>query len=62
MSQIHQFGLFLCKVHPKDMKAYYADINTEVVSRLRALRKSKRLSQKYLAELLGETQASVSRV
>lgn len=62
MSQIHQFGLFLRKVHPKDMKAYYADINTEVVSRLRALRKSKRLSQKDLAELLGETQAYVSRV
>ncbi len=44
------------------MKTHYADINTEVVSRLRALRKSKHLSQKELAELLGETQAYVSRV
>lgn len=44
------------------MKTHYADINTEIVSRLRALRKSKHLSQKELAELLGETQAYVSRV
>lgn len=44
------------------MKAYYADINTEVVSRLRAVRKSKGLSQQDLAKLLGETQAYVSRV
>lgn len=44
------------------MRAFYADINTEVVSRLRALRKSEGLSQKDLAELLGETQAYVSRV
>lgn len=44
------------------MRAYHADINTEVVSRLRALRKSEGLSQKDLAELLGETQAYVSRI
>ena len=49
-------------VHSRGMKAYYADINTEVISRLRALRKANGLSQSDLASLLGETQAYVSRV